>query len=180
MGFSKQLRLLITCILSSPSHWQPLYWSWWCHQMETFSALLVLCAGHRSPVNSPHKGQWRGALMFSLIYAWINGRVKDRDAGDLRRHRAHNDFIVMLYSISGPCIRSWRVANNCTVNVSRNRKRIKCLCISSPRSSPHLCISTNPWLIQIMSYRLLGDNPISWTLENKFEWSFYRNKTSWK
>ena len=22
---------------------------------------------HRSPVNSPHKGQWRGALMFSLI-----------------------------------------------------------------------------------------------------------------
>ena len=27
---------------------------------------------HRSPVNSPHKGQWRGALMFSLICAWIN------------------------------------------------------------------------------------------------------------
>ena len=26
---------------------------------------------HRSPVNSPHKGQWRGALMFSLICAWI-------------------------------------------------------------------------------------------------------------
>ena len=24
---------------------------------------------HRSPVNSPHKGQWRGALMFSLICA---------------------------------------------------------------------------------------------------------------
>ena len=23
---------------------------------------------HRSPVNSPHKGQWRGALMFSMIY----------------------------------------------------------------------------------------------------------------
>ena len=26
---------------------------------------------HRSPVNSPHKGQWRGALNFSLIYTWI-------------------------------------------------------------------------------------------------------------
>ena len=26
-----------------------------------------------SPVNSPHKGQWRGALMFSLISARING-----------------------------------------------------------------------------------------------------------
>ena len=28
---------------------------------------------HGSPVNSPHKGQWRGALMFSLNSAWING-----------------------------------------------------------------------------------------------------------
>ena len=27
---------------------------------------------HRWPVNSPHKGQWRGVLMFSLIYAWTN------------------------------------------------------------------------------------------------------------
>ena len=28
---------------------------------------------HRSPVSSPHKGQSRGALMFSLICVWING-----------------------------------------------------------------------------------------------------------
>ena len=28
---------------------------------------------HRSPVISPHKGQWRGALMFSLICVRING-----------------------------------------------------------------------------------------------------------
>ena len=27
------------------------------------------------PVNSPHKGQWRGALMFSLICVWIYGWV---------------------------------------------------------------------------------------------------------
>ena len=51
---------------------------------------------HRSPVNSPHKGQWRGALMFSLICAWINGWVNNREAGDLRRHRAHYDVIVMI------------------------------------------------------------------------------------
>ena len=30
---------------------------------------------HRSPVNSPHKGQWRGALMFSLICVWINSWI---------------------------------------------------------------------------------------------------------
>ena len=40
---------------------------------------------HRSPRNSPHKDQWRGALMFSLICAWINGWVNNREAGDLRR-----------------------------------------------------------------------------------------------
>ena len=51
---------------------------------------------HRSPVNSPHKGQWRGALMFSLICAWINSWVNNREAGDLRRHRSHYDVIVML------------------------------------------------------------------------------------
>ena len=49
---------------------------------------------HRSSVNSPHKGQWRGALMFSLICAWINGRVNSREAGDLRRHRFHYDVTV--------------------------------------------------------------------------------------
>ena len=51
---------------------------------------------HRPPVNSPHKGQWRGALMFSLICVWINGWVNTRTAGDFRRYRAHHDVIVML------------------------------------------------------------------------------------
>ena len=69
--------------------------SWWRHQMETFSAILALCAGiHWSPVNSPHKGQWRGALMFSLI-CWINDWVNNDEAGDLRCHRAHYDVSVM-------------------------------------------------------------------------------------
>ena len=50
---------------------------------------------HRSPVNFPHKGQWRGASMFSLIYAWINDWVNNREAGDLRRQHGHYDVIVM-------------------------------------------------------------------------------------
>ena len=50
---------------------------------------------HRWLVNSPHKVQWRGALMFSLIYAWINGWVNNREAGDLRHHRSHFDVIAM-------------------------------------------------------------------------------------
>ena len=52
---------------------------------------------HRSPVNSPHKGQWRGALMFTLICARIKGWVNNCEAGDLRRNRAHYDVIVMRH-----------------------------------------------------------------------------------
>ena len=64
--------------------------------METFSALLALCAGNSPvPVNSPHKCQWRGALMFTLICARINDWVNNREAGDLRRHRGHYDVNIM-------------------------------------------------------------------------------------
>ena len=51
---------------------------------------------HRSSVNSPHKGQWCGTLMFSLIWAWINGWENNREAGDLIRHRAHYGVTVMI------------------------------------------------------------------------------------
>ena len=62
---------------------------WWRHQTEIFSR-------NWSPGNSPHKGQWRGALMFSLICVWINDWVNNREAGNLRRYRDHYDVIVML------------------------------------------------------------------------------------
>ena len=52
---------------------------------------------HRSPVNFPHKGQWRRALMFTLICARKNGWVNNGVAGDLRRYLAHYDVIVMWY-----------------------------------------------------------------------------------
>ena len=63
--------------------------------METFSALLAICAG-----NSPVTGEFPAQRpvtrnLFSLIFAWINGWVNNDDAGDLRRHRAHYDVIVM-------------------------------------------------------------------------------------
>ena len=70
--------------------------SWWRHQMETFPRYRPFVWGiHRSPVYSLHKGQWRGALMFSLICAWRNAWVKNCEASDLRRHRAHYDVTVM-------------------------------------------------------------------------------------
>ena len=51
---------------------------------------------HRSPVNSPHKGQWREAFMFSLICARINDWINNREADDSRRHHAHYDVTVKI------------------------------------------------------------------------------------
>ena len=57
---------------------------------------------HRSPANSPHKSRWRGAVMYPLIYkSWI----KNRGAGDLRRHRVHYDVNVMMIALSYDKIR---------------------------------------------------------------------------
>ena len=62
---------------------------------------------HRSPVNSSHKGQWRAALILSLICVWINGWVNNREAGDLRRYRANYevsviDYIQQIYRVAKP------------------------------------------------------------------------------
>ena len=72
---------------------------WWRHKMKTFSAKLAICTG-----NSPHKGQWRGALMFSLICDRINCWVNNGEAVDLRRHPAHYDVIVMKVLYAGPAV----------------------------------------------------------------------------
>ena len=50
---------------------------------------------HGSPVTSQHKGQLRGALMFSLICACINDWVNNHDAGVKGRHSVHYDVTVM-------------------------------------------------------------------------------------
>ena len=62
-----------------------------------------------------HKCQWRRALMFSMICACKNGWLSNREAGDLRRHRAHYDVTVMLYVDIDKCLSSmdgwWCVSN---------------------------------------------------------------------
>ena len=55
-----------------------------------------LCGEFAGPRWIPRKkGQWRGALMFSVICVWINGWLNNREAGDLRCYRTHYDVIVM-------------------------------------------------------------------------------------
>ena len=93
--------LVFRCCGNRPLHklmcsCQRLPMSWWRHQ--TFSRNWPLVRRiHRPPVKSPHKGQWRGALMFSLVCVWINGWANNHEAGDLKRYRAHYDVTVMFY-----------------------------------------------------------------------------------
>ena len=71
--------------------------------MTSWYGNIFCITGHlcgESPVNSPHKGQWRGALMFTLICARIKGWVNNCEAGDLRHHRGHYDVIVMAWNAS--------------------------------------------------------------------------------
>ena len=61
---------------------------------------------HRSPVNSPHKGQWRGALMFS---------------GDLRRHRTHYGVTVLdFFTKEGVALRqsAWLKKNTVSAKLA--------------------------------------------------------------
>ena len=74
--------------------------AWWRHQMLTFPRYWSFVRRiDRSPVISPHKGQWRGALMFPLIWDWTSTPANNREAGDLRRHRAHYNVTVMDHCI---------------------------------------------------------------------------------
>ena len=65
-------------------------------------------------VNSPDKGQWRRALMFSLICAWINDWVNNREAGDLRCHCTHYDVTVMHCNV--PMYEVWLSGRTCVGN----------------------------------------------------------------
>ena len=64
----------------------------WKHFLRYLPFVLGI---HRWPVNSPQKGQWCGALVLSLICAWINGWVNNGEADDLKRHHAHYDITVV-------------------------------------------------------------------------------------
>ena len=81
------------CITNVPSNCN----SWWRHQIKTFSALLVICAGE-FPAQGPVTRSFD--VFFDLR---LNKRLSKQSwAGDLRRHRAHYDVIVMY---NGKCVR---------------------------------------------------------------------------
>ena len=145
--------------------------AWWLHQMENCSRYWPFVRGiHRSPVDSLHKGQWRGALVFSLIYAWINAWVNNREALNLRRHRAHCDATVMRKIIIKTV---WLLVN--TLRPRQNGRHFPNDIFKRIFLNEDVWISLNislkfvpkargnnvPALVQIMALRRPGDKPLS-------------------
>ena len=93
---------------------------------NTFRVTGLLCGEFTG-----HKGQWRRALIFSLICAWINGWVNNRAAGDLRRHRVHYDvtvtFMKNTHFYFGEHFTKFYVITHCTLD-TRNPS---CICLTS-------------------------------------------------
>ena len=67
--------------------------------MEAFFALLALCAGN-SPATIEFPAQrpaTRSIDVFFDLPELVNGWVNNREAGDLRRYRAHYDVTVIKW-----------------------------------------------------------------------------------
>ena len=102
---------------------------------------------HWSLVNSPHKDQGVGALMFSLICSWTNGWVNNRDAGDVRRHCAY--YGVSLFKLTIFVLfdlEVWRMT------LKNNR---------APMPHQALCMISSPYINSNWSY---GPERLNWVL----------------
>ena len=84
--------------------------TWWRDQMETFSALLILCAGN-SPVIGESPSQSPVTRSFDVFFdPCLSGWINNGEAGDLRRHHAHYDVIVMYHDS--------RNTNRCQISIA--------------------------------------------------------------
>ena len=122
-----------------------------------FPCYLPFARGiHRSPVNCPHKGQRRGALVFSLNCVWTKGWLNNRNAGDLSSHRARCDATVMtLQSVADP-VR--------TVAIAYRYNAVQY------HTLPHIAL---PLLKQIMNYSINSHQKASHTSPPRATYGVY-------
>ena len=116
-------------IISLTIVYSTVYWDADQRKHQSSASLAYVCGIHRGPVNSPHK--WpvlrkmfpfhdvimKHLIRISLICAWTNGWVNNREAGDMRRHRALYDGIIM----KGQCIWSSKIKTSSSHNVFQRR-----------------------------------------------------------
>ena len=97
-----------------PQNWTT--YSFWCPAVEWKVLMMTssnenifrvtghLCGEFTGPGEFPTQRPVTRIFDVSLICVWINGWINNREAGDLRRYRAHSDVIVMCcgYSFCEP------------------------------------------------------------------------------
>ena len=119
---------------------------------------------HWSPVNSPHKGQWSRALMFSLICAWMNAWVNNCEGGDFRcpLWRHCYDYCCCHYG----CLKLQH-NNEWLRSIWNDKHSIKITTSILPQSFPSNPVGYGSWVIEFLvhPYRLSKeshDDEISW------------------
>ena len=82
--------------------------------METFFSLLDFSAGN-SPVTDELPWQRPVTRNFDAFFdlRWLNNWVKNRDAGDLKRYRAHYDVAIII-------IKNWLKTNRAETLYNRH------------------------------------------------------------
>ena len=144
--------------------------------MQTLSALLAICAGN-SPVTSEFPAQRPLARSFDVFFdlrrneGWVN----NREAGDLRCHRAHYD-VTVIYPI--------KYINDFVLFL-----KVSSAWINSLRfRDTFIRRWTGSSLIWIMACRLVGTTPLpkpmlryyQWDLRNNIQYDIQSRKCIWK
>ena len=90
-AYSRVTKVYLTCHVLAAKQF-----TWWRHQIQTFSALLAICAGN-SPVPGEFPTQRPVTRSFGVFFdlRLNNGWANNGEAGDMRRYRAHYDVNVM-------------------------------------------------------------------------------------
>ena len=144
-------------------------------------------------VDSPHKGQRRGALIFSLICIWTNGWANKREAGISRRQCTHYDVTVMELGIDIPYLilragdMGWGTGQLIKYDIP-----------------PTICTSfttlwSGVWRLALINYAINGSGNgqpplwltpcynlsqhrciLNWTVENKLKSESSKKKNIWK
>ena len=107
---------------------------------------------HRSPVDSPHESQWRRALIFSLICAQTNSWANNRDAGNLRRHYAYYDVIVMRFWWHATSIQTQNYLAMFLLIMFHEMTRLYCWLITQCDSRIHMMTSSNGNIFRVTGH----------------------------
>ena len=112
-------------------------------------------------------GHWRGALMISLICAWTNGWVNNHEAGDLRRHRADNDFIVMNKVVSLAILMCHMFLDRTAFAQSIETITLR-VSFGFPHNQPCICDNKITQIILILSSSIIFRHDICWFIACDF------------